>query len=477
MPLVLPVKDQEDWDVALNEALTYLDNKPAGDAGQVVDLFMGQTGTLYISHRLGGGQNFPENSFAAARETAPLGFPLETDCQLLVDGTLAICHDPTVDRTLTGSGSVAGYDLLGWRGLRHLPSEPGLTVADEPPPTFMELLDLYGGKHPLLVESKDSLDTADRMISEIRKRGLQRAVMITSFELEHVQFAANAGLYTMLNDNAPDPAALAGLGITYVSMTRGSVTPELVQDLHSIAGVKVAAYTINQRIHRDAMIAAGVDAIVTEEPFYIPHDIGRTVDPYRLPGVGAPGHTLVRSTDNGTYDPATKSWGWPTSTGQNAMVLGWASPVASDNFKVRFTIDFKGGATDQTRWASLYVCLDSDDGISEANGGATRGNGYSLVTRRDGTCAFYRIDNGVATKLKSGWTGAPAICADEASEGTVTVEVEVSPTTIYFRRLNSDGSLLIESNTTDTIYRGGRYLEVSQGGTPAMFHDFTITPL
>lgn len=445
---------------------------------------------LYIAHRLGGGVIAPENSTYAAELIEPLDIIFETDVQELQDGVLAIMHDTTVDRTLTTTGQVNKFNTFQWRELRHNTTErsnydvSGQVIPDYPPPFFLDIVDKWGGKRILLLESKDTVETAQKICNEIQRRGLQRAAMLTSFDQSHLDLAVARGIPTMYNTNVPVATDVAAKGYDYVSMTKGVVTPEIVQELHE-AGVKVAAYTINKRVDRDAMLAMGVDAIVTEDPFYTPINVGRTTDPFDGAKMWPPGTIYLRGAAPMKMDTVSGGrfgWGWSTAVGASTTtaIAGWASPVASDNFKVRFRMDFGNAANagnGPTRFGLIYFCMADDNGIMEASGGLTAGNGYSFTVRRQGDCAMNRVTNGNATQLKTGWFGAPAICPDDNTAGSVLVELEVQPTIIYFRRLNDDGTLLIESNTTDTTYRGGRYLGFGANGTEVMLRDITITPL
>src|SRR5215831_15630810 len=62
--------------------------------------------TRYVAHR-GGAAQWPENSLTAFRNAIALGARvLELDVHLAGDGTVAVIHDPTLDRTTSGHGPV-----------------------------------------------------------------------------------------------------------------------------------------------------------------------------------------------------------------------------------------------------------------------------------------------------------------------------------------------------------------------------------
>ena len=54
-------------------------------------------------------------------------------------------------------------------------------------------------------------------------------------------------------------------GAQIVSPESNLVTPEKVREAHS-AGISVVPWTVNKRPEWDALIAAGVDGIITDDP-------------------------------------------------------------------------------------------------------------------------------------------------------------------------------------------------------------------
>lgn len=89
----------------------------------------------------------PENSMAAFRAALEKGYGIELDIHLLKDGNLAVMHDSSLKRT-------AGFDIP----IEDLTTEDlakfRLKGSDEPIPLFQQVLDLFGGKAPLIVELK-----------------------------------------------------------------------------------------------------------------------------------------------------------------------------------------------------------------------------------------------------------------------------------------------------------------------------------
>ena len=99
------------------------------------------------AHRGLHSEGIPENSMAAFRAALDHGYGIEFDVHLLRDGNLAIIHDASLKRT-------AGADVL----IEDLTTEDlasyHLEGTEETIPTFRQLLDLYAGKAPLIIELK-----------------------------------------------------------------------------------------------------------------------------------------------------------------------------------------------------------------------------------------------------------------------------------------------------------------------------------
>jgi glycerophosphoryl diester phosphodiesterase len=82
----------------------------------------------YVVHR-GGAALWPENSLAAFRNALALGTRiLELDVHLTADGEVAVIHDPTLERTTDGQGSVGRARLRDPRGA---PTQEGVPLLDE----------------------------------------------------------------------------------------------------------------------------------------------------------------------------------------------------------------------------------------------------------------------------------------------------------------------------------------------------------
>lgn len=109
---------------------------------------------------------------------------VELDVQCSRDGQLVVIHDFFVDKTTSGSGSVANFSAAELAALdagSHFdPSFRGVGV-----PTLPEVLDLLQGRCEINLEIKtqaqDGGDEVDLVLALVRERDLYAEVLISSF--------------------------------------------------------------------------------------------------------------------------------------------------------------------------------------------------------------------------------------------------------------------------------------------------------
>ena len=99
------------------------------------------------AHRGLHGNGVPENSMQAFRLALEGGYGIELDVHLMADGNLAVIHDPSLKRT-------AGVDVkIEDLTLADLPNYR-LEGTEERIPLFKDVLALFDGKAPLIIELK-----------------------------------------------------------------------------------------------------------------------------------------------------------------------------------------------------------------------------------------------------------------------------------------------------------------------------------
>lgn len=99
------------------------------------------------AHRGLHGEGRPENSMAAFRAALEGGYGIELDVHLLADGELAVIHDSLLERTTGMPGRIEELTVQDLQNY-HLEGT-GETI-----PTFRQVLELFDGKAPMIVELK-----------------------------------------------------------------------------------------------------------------------------------------------------------------------------------------------------------------------------------------------------------------------------------------------------------------------------------
>lgn len=122
----------------------------------------------YYAHRGLHSEGVPENSIAAFQAAKNAGYGVELDVHLMSDGNLAVIHDHSLKRT-------AGVDIQIENLLRKDLDNYYLEGTQERIPLLGEVLDLYAGETPIIVELKPTTKnhaalckTACDMLSEYK---------------------------------------------------------------------------------------------------------------------------------------------------------------------------------------------------------------------------------------------------------------------------------------------------------------------
>ena len=92
-------------------------------------------------------ENLPENSMGAFRAALEHGYGIELDIHLMKDGNLAVIHDCSLKRTAGADVKITDLTAADLDNYR-------LGDTDEKIPFFSQVLDLYAGKAPLIIELK-----------------------------------------------------------------------------------------------------------------------------------------------------------------------------------------------------------------------------------------------------------------------------------------------------------------------------------
>jgi glycerophosphoryl diester phosphodiesterase len=236
---------------------------------------------LIAAHR-GGALLWPENSLLAFRNALALGVDfLETDVHLTADGGPVILHDPTLDRTTTGTGPLAERRLADLDAVR-LRAADG-TPTDERVPTLGQLLDLMApSRAQLLLEIK--VDAArrpypgieEKVLALIRARGLTARVIIMAFHADTLRRvrALDATLPTVLLINRArmereGVGAAVGeardVRASHLAIDHRALDPATVAAARA-ARLVLGAWTVNTESDMRRMTDLGVDILISDRP-------------------------------------------------------------------------------------------------------------------------------------------------------------------------------------------------------------------
>nr|WP_295077503.1 glycerophosphodiester phosphodiesterase [uncultured Roseateles sp.] len=229
---------------------------------------------FWIAHR-GAGKLAPENTLAAFRLGAQHGYrAFECDVKLSSDGIPFLLHDARLERTSNGQG-VAGD--LPWATLSRLDagSWHSRAFAGEPLPSLEALARfIIGNRYAFNIEIKptpgQALLTGQLVGREVLRlwAGSGQAPLFSSFEPEALQGARETApeiLRGLLLDSLREGwlAEAQALGCAAVISNYRLMDQPTVEAIHA-AGMKALVYTVNDAEAAQALIARGVDGIITD---------------------------------------------------------------------------------------------------------------------------------------------------------------------------------------------------------------------
>jgi glycerophosphoryl diester phosphodiesterase len=215
---------------------------------------------LRIGHR-GARAYEPENTLRSFRKAIELGVDaVELDVRQTKDLELVVMHDPTVDKTTNGKGSVKDLTLQQIKKLD--------AAKKEKIPTLDEALDFIDKKVKILIELKE-MGYEDKVVEAIRERGLEKNVIVVSFHEDALRKtrALDSEIETGLIYATHKNPVKAGLELKaqYLLPLYRFVHTANVQKAHE-NGLKVIVWTINTAAEAEAYAKKGVDGIASDRP-------------------------------------------------------------------------------------------------------------------------------------------------------------------------------------------------------------------
>lgn len=221
----------------------------------------------------------PENTLASFRSTAESGTQwIETDVDIIADGTPIIIHDSALDRTTDASGSfyplvtkdLESIDAGSW----YDPSFAGERI-----PTLHQLID-FVNEHKLNLNleikqneqgKEQTLKLIDAVVAELDRLDPECQVIVSSFSQptlihfhQQAPYYATAVLYHTVDLYDDWVSVLEFCGASYVHPQNKGLTRERVEAFRA-AGYGVNVWTVNDAERAKELFDWGCTGIFTDK--------------------------------------------------------------------------------------------------------------------------------------------------------------------------------------------------------------------
>ncbi len=233
----------------------------------------------------------PENTIPAFRYAIEAGVDaLELDMAVTKDNVLVVSHDPVLEPPVC-SGPSGGTAIIHTLTLAEVkqwdcgkvrnPQFPKqVPIPGTRMPTLEEVFELAPlGKFDFNIETKIFLAKPELtpspeefvrlVLAAVRKYKLEKRVILQSFDfrtlVEMKRIAPEIRTSALLENKRDFVEVARETKANIISPQFSTVTPEQVAAAHKI-GVQVVPWTANTPEQWDPLIAAGVDAIISDDP-------------------------------------------------------------------------------------------------------------------------------------------------------------------------------------------------------------------
>ena len=225
---------------------------------------------LVIGHR-GARGHLAENTLPSIAKALELGVDgIEIDVFRCASEELVVFHDQTLEKLTNATGYIEQLDLDSIRNIEVL---NGFTI-----PTLEEVLNLINGRVMLNIELK-GLQTAiltDQMLQTFFEKETWSAekILISSFDWEELKLFYEVNqkvpIAILTEDDPLDALPIAKeLNAVAINPNYKSLNKENLTKIHK-KGLKIYPWTVNQPEEISALLALGVDGIITDFPERVP---------------------------------------------------------------------------------------------------------------------------------------------------------------------------------------------------------------
>ncbi|WP_234329382.1 MULTISPECIES: glycerophosphodiester phosphodiesterase [unclassified Streptomyces] len=434
-----------------------------------VDAFMSQPGTKVFGHR-GAGMVAPEHTEAAYDYAIAHGIQaMELSVNVDSEGQLWCLHDLTLDRTTYNTGALNTYPSTGvaQRILTNGRVMLGQGWTDQPMVPLRRMLDKYLGKVVLFVEPKgnDAVVPLQNLLATSYPHANQSVIWKAHVGTSFV-WPKNNGFRTWcyVNDDSENSALDAKDSLVDYWGVSTSMPSARRKEIVQRPGSKpVFSWPVYRRWQRAALEADGVVGLMSSDPVYVRGTTAQATASRWDQQVKESGGTPQTDYNVDAALKFSETGGWVSiNRSRGTYGLGRYCPIVSGagGYRIQVEMKYDQISSDLNVHGGLYLGKASDDPY-EFNT-INPSNGYHLILRHNGVLRLYRH---VTTQTGGILLGAGDIGTDAPVAGqSMTIQVDVTPTTIEARRLGNPlwtTGPISETNPNDR-YRGG-YFGLSNG--------------
>jgi glycerophosphoryl diester phosphodiesterase len=236
---------------------------------------LARDGVLVIAHR-GASHVAPENTLPAFRAGVEAGADfVELDYRHSEDDRLVVLHDKTLDRTTDAVATWGGRDFAvaqeSLARLRALDAGAWFDArfAGARLPTLDEALQVIQPGSLTLIERKAG--DAAALVTLLRREAVVDRVVVQAFDWDFLAELARLEPRCRLaalgsKELSPDRLErLSTIGVVAIGWSKRDVTAGLVSAAHG-GGLEIWVYTVDDTARAQALVALGVDGIITNRP-------------------------------------------------------------------------------------------------------------------------------------------------------------------------------------------------------------------
>lgn len=424
-----------------------------------IDALMSET-PFYIAHR-GSGMEYPEHTMAAYEAALTSGVKaIEVSVCVTADGVPVCMHDPTLDRTTTGTGPMADmpYSSLINTVKVDLGSILGQGWADQPMTNLRDVLDRFMGRVVIFLEPKTNaaIPIVQKMLQDYYPNANQSVVW--------KNYYTNPS-FTLMKERGFKIWGYVDAGTTDAQMNAVDSlidywgVPSTMTDARKQAvvarGKKVICWEVHRRSQRDVLVGLGVQGMMAAQYKWLSTNYQILKKDNWASAVKAPGD-MGRFYYDGTRDLKYAGNGEVhfNVVGESALIGSCSLPAFPTN-GYRMTFDMKYEGTIPTNEHAGVAFGKADDSVYLFNTANSAG-GYHMLLRGSGSLELYAHTAGVA----SGTQLAIAASAAPVANQWMSFRIDVTPALVSITRTDVTPNVTVSS--TNATYRGG-YVHVSAG--------------